>query len=50
MTGVQTCALPISEAQRRYLRAVNLLAKLRHMGPLQVNIANQQVVMNNRQE
>lgn len=36
----------LTEAQRRYLRAVNLLAKLRHMGPLQVNIANQQVVMN----
>ena len=38
----------LSEAQRRYLRAVNLLAKLRHLGPaqVQVNVANQQVVMN----
>lgn len=36
----------LSEAQRRYLRALHLLAKLRSMGPLQVNIANQQVVMN----
>jgi hypothetical protein len=41
----------LSEAQRRYLRAVNLLAKLRHMGPaVQVNVANQQVVMNGRTE
>ena len=38
----------LTEAQRRYLRAVNLLAKVRHMGPaVQVNIANQQVVQNN---
>ena len=37
----------LTEAQRRYLRAVNLLAKVRHMGPaVQVNIANQQVVQN----
>lgn len=37
----------LSEAQRRYLRAFNLLAKVRHMGPaVQVNIANQQVVQN----
>lgn len=37
----------LSEAQRRYLRAFNLLAKLRHMAPaVQVNIANQQVVQN----
>lgn len=37
----------VSEAQRRYLRAMNLLAKLRHLGPaVQVNVANQQVVMN----
>ena len=40
----------LSEAQRRYLRALHLLAKLRHMGPAQVNIANQQVVMNGRSE
>ena len=40
----------VTQAQRRYLRAFNLLAKLRHLGPVQVNIANQQVVMNNRQE
>lgn len=38
----------LTEAQRRYLRAVNLLAKLRHLGPaqVQVNVANQQVVVN----
>lgn len=38
----------LSEAQRRYLRAVNLLAKLRHLGPaqVQVNIGGQQVVVN----
>jgi hypothetical protein len=37
----------LTEAQRRYLRAMNLLAKLRHLGPaVQVNVANQQVVMN----
>ena len=41
----------VSEAQRRYLRALHLLAKLRHMGPaVQVNVANQQVVMNGREE
>ena len=40
----------LTAAQRRYLRALHLLAKLRHMGPLQVNIANQQVVMNGRNE
>ena len=37
----------LTEAQRRYLRAVNLLAKVRHIGPaVQVNVANQQVVQN----
>lgn len=37
----------LSEAQRRYLRALNLLAKLRHLGPaVQLNIAGQQVVLN----
>lgn len=37
----------VSEAQRRYLRAVNLLTKLRNLQPgVQVNVANQQVVMN----
>lgn len=41
----------LTEAQRRYLRALHLLAKLRHMGPaVQVNVANQQVVMNGREE
>lgn len=38
----------LSEAQRRYLRAMNLLAKLRHLGPaVQVNVAHQQIVQNN---
>lgn len=37
----------LTEAQRRYLRAVNLLAKLRNVAPaVQVNVANQQVVQN----
>ena len=37
----------LTEAQRRYLRAVNLLAKVRHVGPaVQVNVAHQQVVQN----
>jgi len=37
----------LTEAQRRYLRAVNLLAKVRHIGPaVQVNVAHQQVVQN----
>ena len=37
----------LSEAQRRYLRAVNLLAKVRHTAPaVQVNVAHQQVVQN----
>lgn len=37
----------LTEAQRRYLRAYNLLAKVRHIGPaVQVNVANQQVVQN----
>jgi len=37
----------LTEAQRRYLRAVNLLAKVRHIGPaVQMNFANQQVVQN----
>jgi hypothetical protein len=41
----------VTEAQRRYLRAMNLLAKLRHLGPaVQVNVANQQVVMNGKGE
>ena len=41
----------LSEAQRRSLRALGLLAKLRHLGPaVQVNLANQQVVMNGRGE
>lgn len=41
----------LSEAQRRYLRALGLLAKLRHLGlAVQVNVANQQVVMNGRGE
>lgn len=41
----------LSEAQRRYLRALGLLAKLRALGPaVQVNVANQQVVMNGRGE
>ena len=39
----------LSEAQRRYLRAVNLLAKLRHLGPVQINVADKMLVMNNRQ-
>lgn len=38
----------LTEAQRRYLRAVNLLAKVRHIGPaVQVNVAHQQIVQNN---
>jgi len=38
----------LTEAQRRYLRAVNLLAKVRHVAPaVQVNVAHQQVVQNN---
>lgn len=38
----------LTEAQRRYLRAVNLLAKLRHLGPaVQVNMAAQMIVQNN---
>ena len=37
----------LTEAQRRYLRAVNLLAKVRHVAPaVQVNVAHQQVVQN----
>lgn len=37
----------LTEAQRRYLRAVNLLAKIRHIAPtVQVNVAHQQIVQN----
>ncbi len=37
----------LTEAQRRYLRAYSLLAKVRHIGPaVQVNVAHQQVVQN----
>lgn len=39
----------VTEAQRRYLRALALLAKLRHLGPaVQINLAHQQVVMNGK--
>lgn len=38
----------LTEAQRRYLRAYNLLVKVRHVAPaVQVNVAHQQVVQNN---
>ena len=36
----------LDAAQRRYLRALGLLAKVRHLGPMQVNIADQQLIVN----